>query len=146
MTSRRIPLVEPKANISESLIETLVRTFYGRVLEDETLGPIFREVIGNRWDEHLATMVDFWSSIVRSTGRYSGKPHLAHQDLGLDLAHFDLWLNLFETTARDVCPPDAAELFIDRAHRIADSLQIGLDIGPKALRLPKKAGSGPSSA
>jgi hemoglobin len=28
------------------------------------------------------------------------------------------------------------DFFRDRAHRIADSLQIGLGIGPKALRLP----------
>lgn len=137
MTSRRIPLIEPKAPITEAQIDTLVRTFYGRVLEDEELGPIFRDAVGSRWDEHLATMVAFWSSVALGTGRYSGKPHLAHRDLGLDMDHFGRWLNLFEKTARDTCPPDAAAFFIDRAHRIAESLQIGLDIGPKTLRLPK---------
>jgi hemoglobin len=35
---------------------------------------------------------------------------------------FERWLALFEATAREVCEPDAAEFFIDRAHRIADCL------------------------
>jgi Truncated hemoglobins len=136
MTSRSIPLVEPKAEITEDLIRELVNRFYGRVLEDGTLGPIFRKALEARWDEHLDIMVDFWSSVSLGTGRYGGKPHVAHRGLGLIEDHFHLWLALFESTAREVCPADAAAFFIDRAHRIADSLQIGLNIGPKALRLP----------
>ncbi|HEU6440886.1 MAG TPA: hemoglobin, partial [Microvirga sp.] len=60
----------------------------------------------------------------------------AHRGLALAESHFERWLALFEATAREVCEPDVAQFFIDRAHRIADSLQIGLGIGPKALRLP----------
>jgi hemoglobin len=80
-------------------------------------------------------MVEFWSSVALGTGRYAGKPHLAHRDLGLSPDHFGRWLSLFEATARETCPGDAAAFFIDRANRIADSLQIGLNIGPKALDL-----------
>lgn len=141
MPSHRIPLVEPKASITEAMIRELVDTFYGRVLEDGILGPIFRSAVGDRWSDHLATMVTFWSSVSLGTGRYAGKPHLAHRPLGLDPSHFEHWLALFETTARDVCPPDAAAFFIDRAQRIADSLQIGLNIGPKALDLPSRMGA-----
>jgi hemoglobin len=43
---------------------------------------------------------------------------------------------LFEKTAQEICEPDVADFFMDRARRIAESLQIGLGIGPKALRLP----------
>lgn len=56
--------------------------------------------------------------------------------MGLSPAHFQRWLALFEMTAYEVCPADAAAFFVDRAHRIADSLQIGLNIGPNALNLP----------
>ncbi len=77
-------------------------------------------------------MVAFWSSVALTTGRYMGKPHLAHRGLGLSPHHFRRWLALFEATARDTCG-EAAPFFIDRAHRIADSLMIGLDIGLKAL-------------
>jgi hemoglobin len=33
---------------------------------------------------------------------------------------------LFETAARDVCPPKAADHFIQRARRIAKSLEFGI--------------------
>jgi hemoglobin len=135
MTGRPLPLVQPRAVVTEAMITDLVRAFYDRVLRDESLGPIFRRRLSHRWDEHLAIMVDFWSSVALTTGRYSGKPQVAHQDLGLSPAHFARWLALFESTAAEVCG-EAAAFFIDRAHRIADSLMIGLNIGPKALNLP----------
>jgi hemoglobin len=85
---------------------------------------------------HLRLMVDFWSSIALRSGRYQGKPQAAHFGLDLTPELFARWLSLFEETARDICEPDVAAFFVDRAQRIADSLQIGLGIGPKALRLP----------
>jgi len=138
MTATRIPLFEPKAPITEAMIRHLVHSFYARVRQDGELGPIFERVIGDGWDGHLATMVDFWSSVSLGTGRYRGKPHLAHRDLGLSPEHFQRWLTLFRETASETCPEEAAAFFLDRANRIADSLQIGLNIGPKALNLPDR--------
>jgi hemoglobin len=115
------------------MVTNLVHRFYELVLEEETLGPIFHGRLSHRWDEHLATMVDFWSSVVLSTGRYGGKPHAAHHSMGLSPEHFRRWLDLFEQTAVEVCG-DAAPFFVDRAHRISASLMIGLSIGPKALK------------
>ena len=63
-----------------------------------------------------------------------------HALLPVDAPHFDRWLDLFEATAREVCPPDAAGHFIERAHRIADSLELGINAGRGVL--PK--GPGPS--
>ena len=61
------------------------------------------------------------------TGRYKGKPVPAHAKLpGITGRHFAQWLALFAKTARDVCPPAAAELFIDRSKRIAHSLQFAI--------------------
>ncbi|NIX75905.1 group III truncated hemoglobin [Microvirga terricola] len=137
-----IPLIEPATGVTEDVIRCLVETFYDRVLRDDELGPIFRQALAQRWSEHLAIMVDFWSSIALRTGRYQGKPQQAHRGLELVEGHFERWLTLFEATAREVCEPEVALFFIDRAHRIADSLQIGLNIGPKALHLPSRATSG----
>lgn len=122
-------------NISDELVSQLVDTFYGRVRLDPVLGPIFEAKLEGRWDTHLAALKDFWSSVTMLTGRYRGKPHVAHEPLGLTPEHFQRWLRLFEATVGDLCTGPAAALFIDRAHRIADSLQIGLNIGPKALNL-----------
>ena len=135
-TGRNIPLITPAEGVTEEMIRELVVTFYERVLKDPELGPIFHQALSGRWNEHLAIMVDFWSSITLRTARYSGKPQAAHLGLPLNERLFSRWLELFETTTREIFEPDAAEFFIVRAQRIAESLQIGLGIGPKALRLP----------
>jgi hemoglobin len=129
MTSKPIPLVRYHgAEITEPMIRTLVETFYGRVRRDPLLGPIFEPVLAHGWDAHIDRLVDFWSSVVLRTGRYGGQPHAAHAGLALAPAHFHHWLALFESTAQEVCPPAAAEIFVDRAHRIAAGLQASLGI------------------
>lgn len=134
--SRSIPIIGPAHGVSEELIRQLVETFYERVIRDPELGPIFHRALSGRWSAHLALMVDFWSSIALRTGRYGGKPQAAHFNLNLTPDLFGRWLSLFEATAREVCEPEVAAFFVDRAGRIADSLQIGLGIGPKTVRLP----------
>jgi len=111
-----------RTGITEEMIGELVTRFYGRVREDALLGPVF--AIVQNWDEHLAKLKDFWSSVVLMSGRYHGSPMRAHMPLSLVGDHFDRWLDLFEQTAREVCPPPAASLFIDRARRIADSFEM----------------------
>lgn len=127
--------------VSEALIERVVHDFYGLVRQDAMLGPIFEERIGDGWDAHLATLVDFWSSLTLMSGRYAGKPHTAHFGLGLRTEHFERWLALFERVVNTHCAGPAAALFIGRARRVADSLQIGLNIGDKALHLPARPGA-----
>jgi hemoglobin len=136
---RSIPLATPTRGVSEALIRRLVLTFYERVLQSPDLGPLFTDALSHRWSDHLDTMVDFWSSVALKTGRYSGKPHIAHAALPLTPALFEQWLELFETTAVEICEPDTAAFFVDRAQRIAESLQIGLGIGSKALHFPDEA-------
>lgn len=111
-----------RTGITEEMIGELVTRFYGRVREDALLGPVF--AIVRNWDEHLAKLRDFWSSVVLMSGRYHGSPMRAHLPLNLVGDHFDRWLDLFEQTAREVCPPAAAALFIDKARRIADSFEM----------------------
>lgn len=61
------------------------------------------------------------------TGRYKGQPMQKHFALGqLRPEHFELWLALFETCAKEVCEPDVAAVFTARAHNIARSLKLGL--------------------
>src|SRR5215212_2889415 len=49
-----------------------------------------------------------------------------HLSLPADSRHFDRWLALFEHTAWELCPPKAAEHFIERARRIGESLELGI--------------------
>ncbi len=115
--------------VTEQMIETLVRAFYVRVRADGTLGPIFAARITGDWEPHLRKMFDFWSSVILMTGRYHGTPMPAHAKITeITPGHFARWLELFAETAREVCPPEAAALFADRAERIAQSLQMGIAV------------------
>jgi hemoglobin len=114
------------AGVTEPMIETLVRTFYARVRRDPLIGPIFNGAIHD-WDAHLAKLCDFWSSVTLMTGRYKGTPMRVHAELpGITREHFLRWLALFQATALTTCPAAAADLFVDRASRIAESLQMGI--------------------
>ncbi len=120
------------SEVGEEMIERLVRTFYARVRVDELIGPIFLRAIGETWEAHLLKLCDFWSSVALGTGRYNGTPMQTHLKLeGLAPEHFERWLEMFRATAREVCPPASADFFIDRAERIAKSLEIGLSPHPK---------------
>lgn len=117
-----------QTGIDEDMIERLVRRFYERAGADALLGPIFGARVAD-WEAHITRMCAFWSSVALLTGRYHGQPMEAHKDLPVTGAHFDRWLALFETTAQEVCPPAAAAHFIERARRIADSLEMGIAAG-----------------
>jgi len=114
-----------RIGIDESMIEAVVHRFYDRVRADPLLGPIFAERISD-WGPHLRRMCDFWSSVALVTGRYHGQPMRSHLPLPIDAEHFDRWLALFEATVREVCPPAAADFFLERARRIAESLELGV--------------------
>lgn len=117
--------------ITEELIRNLVHGFYARIRTDEVLGPIFARVIGEDWDPHLAKMCDFWSSVMRMSGRYKGNPMLAHMRLKMVRPeHFERWLTLFRESVDEICGPDLAGLFVSRAENIARSLQLGMFYKP----------------
>ena|SRR5579872_282482 len=132
--SRRKP---PAPQVSEETIRVLVHAFYARIREDAVLAPIFARVIGQDWGPHLAKMCDFWSSVMRMSGRYKGNPMIAHMRLKMVRSeHFTRWLALFEETARRECPPDIAAQFSARAQNIARSLQLGMFYRP-APEIPR---------
>lgn len=114
-----------RTGIDEAMIENLVRRFYEKVRADTLLGPIFATRIAD-WEPHLQRMCAFWSSVALMSGRYHGNPMLRHLPLPVDALHFDRWLALFEDTCREVCPPAATEHFLERARRIAESLELGI--------------------
>jgi hemoglobin len=111
--------------ITEAMIERLVHGFYAKVRRDPVLGPIFDARV-QHWGRHLDQMCAFWSSVALMSGRYHGTPMVKHVPLPVDAGHFDRWLELFETTAGELCPPQAAAHFVERARRIAASLELGV--------------------
>lgn len=114
-----------ETGIDEAMIDALVEDFYARVRDDALIGPIFADRITD-WAPHLAQMKLFWSSVALSTGIYQGRPMPKHLPLPIDARHFDRWLELFAETARTLCPSVAADHFVERARRIAESLELGV--------------------
>lgn len=141
MSASLVPDPAAPPVVTEAEIARLVHTFYGRVRQDAMIGPVFEGHVAD-WDRHLANLCDFWSSVVLRTQRYDGRPLRPHFRLGLEPAHFDRWLDLFEATAREVLPPAALPVFVDRARRIADSFemsvrgQAGAIVAPRHLKRP----------
>jgi len=127
--------------IDEAMIERLVRGFYAEIRTDPLLGPIFADRISD-WEHHIAKLCDFWSSVALLTGRYHGQPMQAHLSLPVGAPHFQHWLRLFEATARRLCPPAAAEHFLERARRIAESLQLGIALR-RGSQLPAREPGAP---
>jgi hemoglobin len=124
-----------RTGIDEPMIAGLVRAFYGKVRQDELLGPIFERKVED-WEEHFRTLASFWSSIALATNGYGGRPLPAHLDLGIEGPHFARWLELFRETAQEICPPEAAAFFIGRAETIARSFQMGLEFH-RSAKIPR---------
>jgi len=121
---------------SEEEVARLVHTFYGRVRQDELLGPIFEARITD-WDQHLAKLVDFWSAILRRTARFSGAPMPKHAALpGLSPQLFERWLALFEITLAEQPNRAMADQAWQAARRIAQSLWSGYQMSRDPKQLP----------
>jgi hemoglobin len=129
--------IQAATGLDEAVLEHLVRSFYATARRDELIGHLFDGVAD--WEEHIARITAFWSSVGLLTGRYHGQPLAAHSPLPLEPADFARWLVLFEQTARQVCTPAGADYLMEKAHRIARSLEMGVAVSRGAL--PSRIGT-----
>jgi len=115
---------------SEDDIARLVDAFYAKVRTDSELGPVFARAVAD-WPRHLATMCDFWSSVMLTSGRYKGNPVAVHQQVaGMEQELFARWLALFDQTCRELFDDERADAFRGKAVRIAESLKLALFYRP----------------
>lgn len=113
--------------VTEEDIARLVPEFYARVRRDSLLGPIFDGAIDD-WPQHLAKLQAFWSSVMLTSGRYKGQPMVAHvrHEQQMSKEAFARWLAIWTVTSRELLSEEVAAAFQDRAARIAESLQLGI--------------------
>lgn len=113
-------------SITRPAVRDLVDRFYGKVRDDELLGPVFYLALGEDWGPHLDKLTEFWSTIVLGTRSFQGNVYGTHMALSdIEPEHFQRWLSLFEQTAHELFEADDAAQFITMARRVASSLQIG---------------------
>jgi len=111
-------------SISEHSVRALIERFYARIRTDEVLGPIFEKALAGRWDDHIATLIEFWCSALHVKRGYTGDMLAAHQPLArLSPALFPRWLALFRATVAECFSEEAARVIEDRAQRIARNLE-----------------------
>lgn len=122
-----VPL-QALADLRDDDLYTLLVAFYEAVARDPVLEPYFAPV---DMTAHMPRIVDFWSSILFQTGRYSGNAFRPHAEMpGLTGEHFVRWLATLERTVDARFEGPAADRMKDVAHRIAYSMQIRLGIAP----------------
>jgi hemoglobin len=119
---------ETPDGLDEAMIRAVVDRFYADARRDPVIGPVFNRIIApEAWPQHLSTIADFWSSMLLGTGRYAGRPMPKHMAIPeLSDAHFMRWLALFRRTVQDLCPPEIADLFIERSERIGNSFRMNI--------------------
>jgi hemoglobin len=126
----------------ETALPALLDRFYARVRADAELGPVFNDAVED-WSRHLATLADFWSSVMLTTGRYKGNPVQAHLKHGARISSemFERWLAIWTETTDEMVSPVIAAALQSKAARIAQSLDLAIN-----FRLPQANGAkaGPS--
>ena len=109
-------------------IRQLVDEFYARVLADEQIGYIFKDIAHIDLEHHMPIMYDFWDTTLFHSNAYKGNPMQVHIDLHrkvrLEKEHFEKWLQLFNETITELFDGEKAELAKTRALSIATVMQI----------------------
>lgn len=120
----------PVPDLREEDLHPLLTAFYVAVEEDPLLAPYF---VALDMQAHMPRIVDFWSTMLFHTGRYTGSAFQPHARMpGLTAEHFAHWVATLERTIDvRVAGPNASRMK-DLAHRIAYSMQLRLGIAPFA--------------
>jgi hemoglobin len=111
----------------EDLYDLLVG-FYARIADDARLAPYFA---GLEMSAHMPRIVDFWSTLLFHTGRYTGNAFRPHEAMpGLTADHFARWVDALETEVDSRADGANAARMKALAHRVAYSMQLRLGLLP----------------
>lgn len=119
-----------RRDLRDEDLHALLVAFYDTVERDGLLAPYFVPV---EMTAHMPRIVDFWSTLLFHTGRYTGNAFRPHLEMpGLTAAHFARWVETMERAVDARAAGPAAEHMKALAHRIAYSMQLRLGIEPFA--------------
>lgn len=116
----------PFAAPSVQSLTALVHGFYADVRANPLLGPVFEAALHDRWEAHLARMVDFWSTVALGSKSFRGNVFSKHMALsGVTPAHFAAWVKLWGEHTNRLFAPEVALELQTAAHGIARNLFMG---------------------
>lgn len=119
---------DPRSDLRDEDLHALLVAFYDDVGADPLLAPYFASL---DMPAHLPRIVDFWSTLLFHTGRYSGNAFRPHASMpGLEASHFARWLDALDRTvdARHAGP--MADQMKQLGRRVAYAMQLRLGITP----------------
>lgn len=97
-------------------IELMMRTFYGSLLTNESISPVFANT---DFEKHMPHMIAFWSFVLLDEDGYKTNVFDKHLHLDIKEEHFAIWLEHFEKTVNDLFEGEKAELAKLRGQNIA---------------------------
>lgn len=111
-------------------VQLLVNTFYGKVQNDATLGPIFNGAIKD-WSMHLPKMYRFWGTVLLGEPGYSGNAMSAHIQVNktfpLKEEHYNRWITLWEATVDSLFSGPVADNAKKRASLMIQLISFKVD-------------------
>lgn len=106
----------------------LIKTFYEKLLADNSISYLFTDVAKINLEHHFPVLVDFWDSVLFQSDTYhknAMQPHMAlHQKSPLQKHHFETWLRYFKETVDELFAGDNVFIIKERATSIATVMQI----------------------
>jgi len=122
------------SKIDENNIRIFVIDFYKRIIEDKEVGPFFIDILGDdinnkKWQEHIDTLCDFWSSMILKTNNYVGSPFAPHTTLkGLKKETFNQWLKILDECVDNIYDKNCAKQFKTIGNIISENFMEKLGI------------------
>lgn len=117
----RVNKLKPDLDTSQR-IEQFVRAFYGRLLNDERLAPIFLDIAAIDIKVHLPLICSYWEKLLLGNAEYKRHTMNIHRQLHakqpLTKQDFNRWLELFISTVEEMFRGEKAE----QAKRIAGQI------------------------
>ena len=83
-------------------LDTIMRSFYEKLLADDSINYLFTDVAKVNLEEHFPILIDFWHSMLFGSQTYKANAMQPHIDLArkskLTKNHFKTWIGyLFES-------------------------------------------------
>ena len=116
-------------------IELLVNSFYDKVVQDETIGFFFKDIIKVDFQKHLPKMYSFWESILFGQMSYKGNPMAVHFPINhleaMEKHHFAQWLKLWKQTIEENFTGYNADMAINKSENIANLMSYKMEMARK---------------
>lgn len=128
--------MELQKTINRENIETLVRSFYYKAMDDEQIGHYFTLELGEdisnyEWVKHIDILIDFWAKVFLDDPLYNSDPYGPHFTIvDLRKEDFQQWIKLFTQSAEEIYVPEVAQQFKTKAIFYSEQFIERLKINP----------------